>query len=739
MFAQNVGIGNTNFTPQSQLHVYYGANGNLLQLTNNTTTNAANRGLIFSATGNDFSMNNREAGYIGFFTSNTERLRIPNANQVHAMSLGTSALPFYSFSADPNTGVFSSGADILNFSTGGSERMRITNSNIGIGTTGPATSALLDLTSTGSGLLIPRMTDVQRTAIAAPATGLIVYQTNLTTGFYYWDGAVWTRLSAAPSNTEWWIRPAAASYIHPIANTAIRVYDSGQTYGIWYDGNVNQYAIYAQTSSVTSPTSAIVGFSNVTGNQTYGYLGYNGTYTAPTAGFGSIYGAAVYGVVDDPGRASGFFRTTGVADYAANIAYSDVWIPGFFYGDHIDAAFSGRPAVYGSMNVPVSVADLQPGIWGRSEYTAAGNPGYSIGGYFMGVGGSQDSYGSFNVASCTGTAWGVGVYGESSDNANGSDYYSSNIGAVEGNGAWSATTYNFGVIGRMTGSGRRSGGVFGTYWTSDFGALGYMNSAGTAYGLMYVGGSTTAGKSSGSPAGHIGMGGYGDLMGGWIRGNVYGLNIKGERYTLYIDGKQYTNNTISQLHSGNNNTERIATYVPTSTTVDIYCKGVIEMVNGSAIVNFEESFTQLISDETPVVVTVTPIGKSNGVYLEYVRNSGFKVVEIQSTNSNEIQQSSFSKSTVLKVSYIAIGTKKGCENPENPEELLSTEYDTKMEGVMFNESNTNESALPIWWDGNSLRFDSAFPQDKQPMVKNSKKIPTIKSEFKPKSNSINPF
>ena len=62
-------------------------------------------------------------------TGGTARLRIPNANQIHALNLGTAALPFYSFSTDSNTGIFSSGADALDLSTGGTARFRIPNAN----------------------------------------------------------------------------------------------------------------------------------------------------------------------------------------------------------------------------------------------------------------------------------------------------------------------------------------------------------------------------------------------------------------------------------------------------------------------------------------------------------------------------------------------------------------------------------------------------------------------------------
>lgn len=56
--------------------------------------------------------------------------------------------------------------------------------NIGIGTSTPHTSAMLDVSSTSKGILLPRMTEQQRLAIEAPATGLMVYQTDVQAGFW---------------------------------------------------------------------------------------------------------------------------------------------------------------------------------------------------------------------------------------------------------------------------------------------------------------------------------------------------------------------------------------------------------------------------------------------------------------------------------------------------------------------------------------------------------------------------
>ena len=66
-----------------------------------------------------------------------------------------------------------------------------TYAQVGIGTTEPNTSAALDITSTTKGLLIPRMLAGDRTAIDTPATGLMVYQTDGTVGFYYYNGSSW--------------------------------------------------------------------------------------------------------------------------------------------------------------------------------------------------------------------------------------------------------------------------------------------------------------------------------------------------------------------------------------------------------------------------------------------------------------------------------------------------------------------------------------------------------------------
>ena len=56
---------------------------------------------------------------------------------------------------------------------------------VGIGTDTPDNTAMLEVQSTSKGVLFPRMTTVQRTGIATPATGLHVFDTNTNSLWFY--------------------------------------------------------------------------------------------------------------------------------------------------------------------------------------------------------------------------------------------------------------------------------------------------------------------------------------------------------------------------------------------------------------------------------------------------------------------------------------------------------------------------------------------------------------------------
>ena len=70
-------------------------------------------------------------------------------------------------------------------------------SSVGIGTVSPNASAALEVNSTTKGFLLPTMTQTQRNAISTPATGLLIYQSDNTPGFYYYNGSAWTAIAGA--------------------------------------------------------------------------------------------------------------------------------------------------------------------------------------------------------------------------------------------------------------------------------------------------------------------------------------------------------------------------------------------------------------------------------------------------------------------------------------------------------------------------------------------------------------
>jgi hypothetical protein len=82
------------------------------------------------------------------------------------------------------------------WSTAGSGAIQYSGGSVGVGTATPAASAALDVSATDKGILVPRLTLAQRDAVAAPATGLLIFQTDNTPGFYFFNGTQWASVSA---------------------------------------------------------------------------------------------------------------------------------------------------------------------------------------------------------------------------------------------------------------------------------------------------------------------------------------------------------------------------------------------------------------------------------------------------------------------------------------------------------------------------------------------------------------
>jgi trimeric autotransporter adhesin len=77
--------------------------------------------------------------------------------------------------------------------------------NVAINTDGSTANAssMLDVKSSTKGILIPRLTSTQRLAIATPANGLMVYDTD-SLSFSYYDSSSWQFLKGINNNANNW-------------------------------------------------------------------------------------------------------------------------------------------------------------------------------------------------------------------------------------------------------------------------------------------------------------------------------------------------------------------------------------------------------------------------------------------------------------------------------------------------------------------------------------------------------
>lgn len=80
-----------------------------------------------------------------------------------------------------------------------------TSGSVGIGTTTPYANAVLDITSTTKGALLPRLSidqrDILTPKINVTANGLIIYNTT-SLKFNYWDGTKWNDVGAGTSGKD---------------------------------------------------------------------------------------------------------------------------------------------------------------------------------------------------------------------------------------------------------------------------------------------------------------------------------------------------------------------------------------------------------------------------------------------------------------------------------------------------------------------------------------------------------
>ncbi|NOQ72501.1 MAG: hypothetical protein GQ574_10895, partial [Crocinitomix sp.] len=252
-------------------------------------------------------------------------------------------------------------------------------------------------------------------------------------------------------------------------------------------------------------------------------------------------------------------------------------------------------------------------------------------------------------------------------------------------------SYTFGLGGFSYNDYTRSGGVMGAYQGGTYwGSLGYKNSASTTYGVYGSSGyASGAGFLPTSDAIGIGGGFFGELIGSTSQGSVIGQLNSGDLFAQYNSGNVYTLGQNIELVKVAADVTPV--YSVSSLEATIYDKGTVTLVNGSAYISFTSEYSALLGEDP--VVTVTPNGDCNGLYIASVDKNGFTVKELMGGTSN------------AKVSWISVGTRVDNNPMDVATEMVSDpNFERNVQQVLYSDGNVEGNAKGIWWDGTTIQF-----------------------------------
>jgi len=626
--------------------------------------------------------------------------------------------------------------------------------------TSPDNSAMLDVKSTTRGFLAPRMTLAQRNAILNPASGLVVFQTNSSPGLYINSGTPATpSWNLVGSGAGQWLNNGSDIYYNSgnvgigtstpaapfhVANsnsgnaalfgsnifgfpgtTSVSIgYDTGESllyvgqsdnnkgYLIWnYNPDPALANFYIGTYNgvnplIFQPIGGKVGIGNgipsgllhvakIPDYQT-------GIFGTPLSNFNSVTNLSVG---DDAGTAllyvgqSEFDKGFLIWNYNPTPANAQFWV-GTYNGSN--------PLVLQPVGGNVGIGTYAPASRLQVDYNANGQ-GY------LGYSASLPNYFYHNEDNANGAGQAAVFAWRSSSANNGSGYgLSASNSASLGYSFW-GDYYSFGTAGFNFNDYFRCGGalganIYGNYW----GSLGYKDSGGSGYGGYFSSWNFGSGKSSLANTG-VGIGAFGDLMGANIHGKVYGVYAEGENYALYSNGVVFKNNLDVHLQENGTGTNTVL-YTNVSTDVTVQTSGYATLSDGKVSIDFDPAFTAAVSSETPVVVTVTPTGSSNGVYLAEVSGKGFKVAENNDGKSS------------VTISYIAIGKRAGYENPNLPREVISADYNQNLARGLHNDADTQTEGEGLYYESGNLvvgKHASTLPDPNKPSEESVRPKPSV--------------
>lgn len=304
--------------------------------------------------------------------------------------------------------------------------------NVGIGTTTPDPKAILELSSDSQGLLITRLTTVQRnamaTGLAAAQKGMLVFDSD-TSLFYFWDGTQWVAVGSGGSSGCSTLQqaydcggPGAGRQVDAV-NGPLQVNltsFANNLQGIYALSSVGDasnvtaalaaeqtsaagVAIYAENNNSANPFSTIYATSNSTNQYTSAVSGLYEGNAQGVGVYGSIANSGSMGVAGVMGlntRTTGGYGMLGQG-FTGVVGETNYQVGAGVWGQNNDALGSGNGCgVVGNGNY---------GVWGQTSYGQAGTFGMNArtdGGWGV------EGQGVNGVVGFTANDLGFGVYGE---------------------------------------------------------------------------------------------------------------------------------------------------------------------------------------------------------------------------------------------------------------------------------------------------------------------------------------
>ena len=481
----------------------------------------------------------------------------------------------------------------------------ITYAQVGIGTTNPDASSALDISSSDSGLLIPRVSLVNVTngtsPIVTPATSLLVWNTNATVlggngvGYYFWNGSNWIPISRAGNTLN-----QAYNQGGPGAGRTINA-NAGD-----FQVNSGRVEFTNTTDANGTPGSGVLEIGNslrldgnevITNDDTLMYLQY-GNNGDLSIDYNSFYvdastnrvgiGTTAPGATLDVRGSAIFNETSGDNDFRVE---SDNEGYMFFVNGGTNRIGIGDSTPDARLDIYTNVNETGLNVTKTTGATAAA---------YIENGGSR--YGLYiDNSSSTANAAGLAVIGQSSN------YYAHGITAV-------SDGYYCNVLTVPVGSRTITGGTSGINAAAEtIGVHGRANNANVST-IDKMGGFFNVASSVGSVVNAVAA------VGSVIDGNVYKILGYG---------------IVSTLIKDNVGEERIMV-APEAPEALFQDYGVGQLINGKATISLDPILTKNIAvdEDHPMKVFVQLEGDCKGVYVTNKTANGFDVVELNNGTSN---------------------------------------------------------------------------------------------------------